>query len=187
MLVIANKALTDFLKARDKDFARLLAIITSLSTGRGANIGGGGGGGGGDNDGNAYIALFFTFDGNYIKSYPIKLRHCSELLKAYNNVYSFLRVRVYRPQLQKLDKKTYRDMEDFITEQQAKVQYTPSDMHRTNIAERCIRTWKNHFTSMRSGAPPSFCMANWCRMTDQCNITLNMMRPCTLNPRISAF
>ena len=51
MLVIANKALTDSLTARDKECARLLAIISALSTGHGANIGGGGGGGG-DNDGN---------------------------------------------------------------------------------------------------------------------------------------
>ena len=51
MLVIANKALTDSLAARDNECARLLSIITALSTGRGANVGGGGGGGG-DNDGN---------------------------------------------------------------------------------------------------------------------------------------
>ena len=53
MLVIANKALTDFLAARDKEFARLLAIITALSTGRGAILGfGGGGGGKGKSDSN---------------------------------------------------------------------------------------------------------------------------------------
>ena len=102
-------------------------------------------------------------------------------------MYSFIRVLGYRPQLHKLDNETSRDVEDFITDQQAKIQYTPADMHRTNIAERCIRTWKNHFTSMRAGAPPSFRMANWCRMTDQCDITFNMMRQCALNPRLSAF
>ena len=87
------------------------------------------------NRGNAYATLFFTVDGNYIKSYPIKSRHGSELLKAYNDVYSFLRVRGYRPQLHKLDNETSRDVEDFIAEQQVKVQYTPADMHCTNIAE----------------------------------------------------
>ena len=47
MLVISNKALTDFLAERNKECARLLAIIAALSTGRGASVGGGGGGGGG--------------------------------------------------------------------------------------------------------------------------------------------
>ena len=60
-------------------------------------------------------------------------------------------------------------------------------MHPTNITEHCLCTWKNHFMAMQAGAPPSFCMANWCRMTEQCDITLNMMRPCTLNPLLSAF
>ena len=41
-----------------------------------------------------------------------------------------------------------KDAEGFITEQQAKVQYMPVDIHRTNISERCIRKWKNHFTAM---------------------------------------
>ena len=60
-------------------------------------------------------------------------------------------------------------------------------MHLTNIAERCCYTWKNHFTFMRAGASTYFCMANWCRMTEQCNITLNMMRSCTLNLHLSTF
>jgi hypothetical protein len=96
-------------------------------------------------------------------------------------------VRGYRPQLHKLDNETSHDVEVFIAEQQAKVQYTPADMHRTNLAERAIRTWKNHFAATRAGTPTSFRMSNWCKMTEQCDITLNMMRPCTTNPLLSAF
>jgi len=139
------------------------------------------------NRGNCYVVIFYAVDGNYVKSYPIKSRHRSNLLKAYDDVYSYLRVRGYRPQLHKLDNETSKDAEEFIAEQQAKVQYTPADMHRTNLAERAIRTWKNHFTATRAGTPSSFKMANWCKMTEQCDITLNMMRPCTTNPRLSAF
>ena len=139
------------------------------------------------NRGNCYVVIFYAADGNYIKSYPIKSRHRSQLLKAYEEVYSFLRIRGYRPQLHKLDNETSRDVEDFIAEQQAAIQYTPADMHRTNIAERACRTWKNHFSATRAGTPPSFKMANWCKMTEQCDITLNMLRPCTLNPNLSAF
>jgi hypothetical protein len=103
------------------------------------------------NRGNCYVVIFYAADGNYIKSYPIKSRHRSQLLKAYEEVYSFLRIRGYRPQLHKLDNETSRDVEDFIAEQQAAVQYTPADMHRTNIAERACRTWKNHFSATRAG------------------------------------
>ncbi|KAL7524050.1 hypothetical protein ACHAXR_001126, partial [Thalassiosira sp. AJA248-18] len=139
------------------------------------------------NRGNCYVIIFYAADGNYIKSYPIKSRHRSQLLKAYDEVYAYLRVRGYRPQLHKLDNETSHDVEVFIAEQQAKVQYTPADMHRTNLAERAIRTWKNHFAATRAGTPTSFKMSNWCKMTEQCDITLNMLRPCTTNPLLSAF
>ena len=139
------------------------------------------------NQGNCYVIIFYAVDGNFIKSYPIKSRHRSQILKAYEDVYAYLRIRGYRPQLHKLDNETSHDVENFITESQAKVQYTPADMHRTNLAERAVRTWKNHFTATRAGTPSTFKMSNWCKMTEQCDITLNMMRPCTTNPLLSAF
>ena len=86
-----------------------------------------------------------------------------------------------------MENETSKDVETFIVKQQAKVLYTPDDIHSTNIDERCCHTWKKNFTAIRAGAPHYFCMENWCRMTEQCDITFKMMRPCTLNPRLSAF
>ena len=74
-----------------------------------------------------------------------------------------------------MDNKTSKDVEIFIAEQQAKAQYTPADIHHTNIYEQFFRTWKNHFTAVRAGSPSSFCMAKWCEMIEQCDITLNMV------------
>eukprot|EP00804_Cyclotella_cryptica_P012508 CCRYP_017699-RA/>CCRYP_017699-RA protein AED:0.43 eAED:0.43 QI:0/-1/0/1/-1/1/1/0/203 len=96
------------------------------------------------NRGNNYIVIFYAVDPNFIKSYPIKSRHRSELLKAYTEVYQFFRTRGHRPQLHRLDNETSKDVENFITDNNATFQYTPPDMHRTNIAEQAIRTWKNH-------------------------------------------
>ena len=108
---------------------------------------------------NCYVVILYAVDGNYIKEYPIKSHHLSQLLKAYDNVYDFLQVRGYRPHLHKMDNETSKDVEIFIAEQQAKAQYTLADIHRTDIANRCCCTRKNHFTDVRAGAPPSFCMA----------------------------
>jgi hypothetical protein len=33
----------------------------------------------------------------------------------------------------------------------------------------------------------SYPIVNWCQLTEQCNLTLNMMRPCRQNPALSAF
>eukprot|EP00804_Cyclotella_cryptica_P012573 CCRYP_014710-RA/>CCRYP_014710-RA protein AED:0.34 eAED:0.26 QI:0/0/0/1/0/0/2/0/588 len=65
------------------------------------------------NRGNNYIVIFYAVNPNYIKAYPIKSRHRSELLKADEEVYSFLRVRGYRPQLHMLDNETSHDVETY--------------------------------------------------------------------------
>ena len=76
MLVIANKALTDSLTARDKECARLMAIITALSTGRGANVGGGGGGGR-DTDGNGSKTPWDPEGYCWIHGYKMRTGHYS--------------------------------------------------------------------------------------------------------------
>eukprot|EP00804_Cyclotella_cryptica_P013578 CCRYP_012928-RA/>CCRYP_012928-RA protein AED:0.44 eAED:0.45 QI:0/-1/0/1/-1/1/1/0/191 len=122
--------------------------------------------------GNNYIVIFYVVDANYIKSYPIKSCHRTELIRAYDDVYNFLRTRGYRPQLHKLDNETSKDVESFIADNNASHQYTPPDIHRTNPAERAIRTWKNHFVAIRAGTPSTYRLSNWCKDLEQTNITL---------------
>ena len=121
------------------------------------------------NRGNFYVVIFYAVDGNYIKAHPIKSHHRSQLLKKYDDVYDFLQLHGYRPHLHNMDNKTSKGVEDVIAEQQSKVQYTPADIHHTNIVKRCCSTWKNHFTAVRAGAPHSFCMGNWCKLRN--NVT----------------
>ena len=66
------------------------------------------------NRGNSYVAILFAFDGNYIELYPIKFQHRSQLLKAYDYVYSFLRVRRYQPQLHSMNNEKSKEVENFI-------------------------------------------------------------------------
>eukprot|EP00804_Cyclotella_cryptica_P003026 CCRYP_006029-RA/>CCRYP_006029-RA protein AED:0.43 eAED:0.43 QI:0/0/0/1/0/0/5/0/250 len=111
----------------------------------------------------------------------------SNLDTADKEVYTFLRVRGYRPQLHKLDNKTSHDVELFIKENNVKLQYTPPDVHQTNPAEQAIRTWKNHFIAIRTGASPTCHLPNWCKDLEQMDIMLNMIRPWTTNPKLSAY
>eukprot|EP00804_Cyclotella_cryptica_P024308 CCRYP_020873-RA/>CCRYP_020873-RA protein AED:0.26 eAED:0.26 QI:0/0/0/1/1/1/3/0/386 len=64
-------------------------------------------------------------------------RHRSELLKAYTRVYQFFRTRGHRPQLHRLDNETIQGCRKTSSPTtMPTLQYTPPDMHRTNIAER---------------------------------------------------
>jgi hypothetical protein len=58
-------------------------------------------------------------------------------------------------------------------------------MHCTNPAKRAVCTWKDHFMAGIAGLPLLFPLAHWCQLTAQSNTTLNMMRPCHLNPLLS--
>ncbi|KAL7479587.1 hypothetical protein ACHAW6_005313 [Cyclotella cf. meneghiniana] len=79
--------------------------------------------------GNNYIVIFYTVDANHIKSCPIKSHHRTELLCAYNELYAYLCMREYRSQLHKLNNKSSRNVETFITENNASFQYTPPEIH----------------------------------------------------------
>ena len=138
------------------------------------------------NRGNAYVVVFYVYNANYILSIPIKSWSKEELLRAYHEVYKWLSMRGFKPLLHKMDNETSHEVEKFIQGQQTRLQYTPPDMHRTNPAERAIRTWKNHFLVGIAGLLKSFPIANWCRLTKQCDATLNMLCPCRQNPLLLA-
>ena len=108
--------------------------------------------------GSCYVVIFYIVDENHIKLYPIKYRHQNKLLKAYDEVYSYLWFRGYHHQLHTLDNETSRNIENFITNKQAIIQYTPDDMHRTNITEHYICNWKNIVLTVKSGTLDSFIM-----------------------------
>ncbi len=117
-----------------------------------------------------------------ICSVPIKNRSKEELLCAYHKIYAWHTFRGFKPLLHKLHNETSRDVQTFVATKQTHIQYTPPDIHHTNLAKWAIRTWKNNFLSGMAGLPKLFPITNWCRLTAQCNVTLNMICPCCQNP-----
>ena len=134
-----------------------------------------------------YVCIFYIYDANFIKSVPIKSREKKELLRAYQEVYAFCQQRGFKPKLHKLDNETSKEVETFIASQQADIQYTPPDMHRTNPAERAIQTWKSCKKSSLASVPDDFPIALWCRMCEQVDLSVNIIRKCRQNPQLSAW
>ena len=90
--------------------------------------------------GHAYVVIFYNYDGNHIKSVPIKNRTKEELLRAYKLAYQYYWARGFKPRVHKLDNETSKLVEEFVAEQQARMEYTPPDNHGQNSAERCVQT-----------------------------------------------
>jgi hypothetical protein len=57
--------------------------------------------------------------------------------------------------------------------------------HRTNAAERAIRTFKEHFKAGLATVDPDFPVHLWDRLLPQAEITLNLLRASRLHPQLS--
>ena len=91
-----------------------------------------------------------------------------------------------KPKLHWLDNEASTALKSFITNQQTQYQLTPPHIHRRNAAERAIRTFKNHFISGLCSVDRNFPLHLWCRLLDQAELTLNMLRTSRINPNLSA-
>ena len=63
----------------------------------------------------------------------------------------------------------------------------PPYINSRNIAERAIRTLKSHFLSTLAGIAPTLPKNLWDLLLPQTEITLNILRKSTLNPKILAW
>ncbi|KAL7481301.1 hypothetical protein ACHAW6_006981 [Cyclotella cf. meneghiniana] len=98
---------------------------------------------------------------------------------AYIDVCAYLPVQGYYPQLRKFYNESSHDVDAFITENNVSFQYTPPEIHLTNIAKQAIHSRKYHFVAMCASTAESYHLSNWCKDLEQTDFTLNMMRPCT--------
>jgi hypothetical protein len=69
----------------------------------------------------------------------------------------------------------------------AKFQLDLPDMHCRNQAERAILRFKDHFLAILAGINSAFPPYLWDPLLPQAELTLNLLRQATLNPRVSAW
>ena len=62
----------------------------------------------------------------------------------------------------------------------------PPYLHHTNAAERAIQTYKDHLIAGLSICDPNFPLHLWDRLIPHATLTLNLLRPSCLNPRLLA-
>ena len=111
-----------------------------------------------------YIFLLYSYDSNTIHSEPIKSRHASEILKAYQTVHQRLTQAGLIPQLHTLDNEASTILKQYLHQEQVEFQLMLPHIHRRNAAERAIRTFKNHFLAALAGTDPEFPLHLWCRL-----------------------
>ena len=60
-------------------------------------------------------------------------------------------------------------------------------MHRRNVAEKYIRTFKAHFLAILAGVDPNFPKYMWDNLLVQTELIINLLRQATLNPSMSVW
>ena len=96
--------------------------------------------------GHKYTMVAVELDGNYIDAEPIKSRMARELTEAYKRIYTRWKATgVICPNWHVLDNEAPAEFLEAIRANGCRVEKTPADMHRRNIAERAIQTYKRPF------------------------------------------
>ena len=127
------------------------------------------------NRGHKYISVFYVYDANFVKGVPVKSRHRQELLRAYDEIYKWCTVQGFKPQLQKMDNETSKDVEEFIESQNADLQYAAPCSH-CPLAKKAVQTYKARFKSTTASLPDNFPVGYWCRLCEQVDLSVNIVR-----------
>eukprot|EP00957_Ditylum_brightwellii_P107627 8211255-Ditylum_brightwellii.AAC.1 len=56
-----------------------------------------------------------------------------------------------------------------------------------NAADRATKTFKKHYNTISVSVDPKIPLHLWCCLLLQVCMTLNMLRPCWYNPKLSAY
>jgi hypothetical protein len=86
-----------------------------------------------------------------------------------------------------MDNQTSSQLTAFLDLNNANIDYVPPNNKRTNKAERCIQTAKNHLIATWSGSDPDFPLKLWTYTLPQAEMTLNMLRSSGCSDTISAY
>ena len=136
--------------------------------------------------GSKYLMVLYDHDSNAILAEPLTSRNERKLIRATHFLHAYLSNFVLNPQYQMLDNECPGGLKTFLREASVKFQLVPPYLHRTNAAERAIQTYKDHLIAGLSSCDPNFPLHLWDRLIPHATLTLNLLRPSRLNPRLSA-
>ena len=136
--------------------------------------------------GNHYIFILYHRDTNSIHATAIPNRQAATLRDAWESTHKMLIQQGSPPDLHILDNECSQDVKDAFAKYNIAFQRVPPKEHRANAAERAIRTFKNHFTSILCTVDSNYPMSEWDRLLPQAIMTLNLLRSSRTQPSLSA-
>lgn len=138
-------------------------------------------------EGNLYYLIAYIHDMNAILARPIKSTKSEDIIGAFEEIFQYLKDRGYSPKLNVTDNQAASQIKQFLSENDCQWQFVEPHNHRVNAAERAIQTFKNHFISGLCCTDSEFPLQLWDQLTEQAEITLNLLRTSRRDPSKSAY
>lgn len=138
--------------------------------------------------GNNYLVVAYDYDSNSIMMRPIKSRAAINLNEAIADIHNTLGKGGCKPQFHRLDNECSQELKEWwFTKRDIQFQLAPPHEHRSNAAERAIRTAKNHLAAGWWSTDLNFPMHLWDKTIPQAELTLNLLRQSRINPKLSTW
>ena len=134
---------------------------------------------------NNYVLI--TVYKNYIKYTAFQSRSAQDYVKAFDEMITFFKLHGHSISIIRMDNETSSLLEDYFNKNDITPEYVAPGDHRTLLAERAIRTAKNHIISILSGADEDFPQSLWDEALPYAEITLNLLRGFFSDNSISAY
>ena len=135
--------------------------------------------------GNQYVLV--TAFHNYIFAVPMPSKTSSAYVTAFHSTFNHLKSTNLSITNITTDNEISQPLLDLFNNLNIKAQFQPPGNHRSNYAERAIRTFKNHFISTLASVHPTFPPDLWDLLIPISILTINHLRPSKLNPSVSAY
>jgi hypothetical protein len=137
--------------------------------------------------GHHYILTLYDHYSNTISNDPMKNITDKEMIRGYTTLHQQLMDAGLKPELKIMDNECSRALRQYLTGQNIDLQMVQPHLHRQNVAERAIQTFKNHCVAGICSVDRKFPMHLWCEILPQATLTLNLLRTSRINPSVSAI
>jgi hypothetical protein len=130
--------------------------------------------------------VLYDYDGNSIQAKPMKNRSDTEAIRSYTRIYDEITVKGLKPTFKTMDNEVSKALKQFLHTKDTQYQLLAPHVHRQNVAEQVIQTFKNHVFVILCATDKQFPLHLWDRLIPQAILTLNLLRQSRINPKFSA-
>ena len=134
-------------------------------------------------DGSMCFFVLYHYESNCILATLIKGMDDKTIFEACKKYFEELTSKGFKPKLNVMDNQAIKHINQYLSENECKLQLVEPHNHRVNAAERAIQTFMDAFIAALATTDVGFPLKLWNKLTPQVQSCLNLMRRSCLRYR----